>query len=403
VRHPVCAATGIRWDAPSNPAHIEYHWLPGTKVIGAVDFGATGVRGSNDAHGTHVASVSVGNLHGTCPECLLVFVAADFTNPEQSERALEWALSQPWIDLVVNSYGFNRTARYRDRIYSGSDVAAQRVASERGQTIFFSAGNGLENDFRLPNSTYFSSQEGPDWTVTVGAVAPSGHSYTGSGKPADVAAPGEDYPAAGGLTVAGTGTFGGTSNATPVVGGTYGAALAWARRHLAGASRIQADGVVATGAPVSCGPARPDCELGDGALSARELRTRVLHAAVRTPQGAQVGHDTSSRPPIEPQEAELLAEGHGTFFARSRPDVWNEELARITGPMTGAAAAPVRPPEDRDWFVADSYCRQQLWGSWTGGEWSAATTLPAPSPLWPWRTATAASCAAWTPIPGDPR
>ena len=383
---------------PSSRSAVAYHWIPDTKVVGVLDFAANGVRGSNDAHGTHVASVSVGNMHGTCPECVLVFLA--FDTQDQAESALEWALAQPWIDLVVNSYGFSSTGRYRDRIYNGSDVEAQRTASERGQTIFFSAGNGLENDFRLPNTTYFSSQEGPDWTVTVGAVAPDGHSYSGSGKPVDVASIGNDYPASGGTTVAGAGTFGGTSNATPVVAGIYAHALSYARSALAGPSRVQSAGVVAVGEPLPCGEVRPDCELGDGALTAPELRTRLLSGAIRTPQGMQIGED-ETYPPAEPAEADFASEGFGTFFARSRPSDYGDELGRVLGPMTGAAPAPTRSPAETDWFVVDSYCRQQIWGTWSGGAWSEGDPLPLPDPNWPVRTATAASCAALLPPPPD--
>jgi hypothetical protein len=65
-------------------------------------------------------------------------------------------------------------------------------------------------------ATLFSSQEGPDWIVTVGAISPQGNRYSGSGKPAKVAAPGLSYPAAGGPNVNGQAQFSGTSNAAPV-------------------------------------------------------------------------------------------------------------------------------------------------------------------------------------------
>src|SRR3712207_7064673 len=48
---------------------------------------------------------------------------------------------------------------------AGSDIERQRAASERGQTIVFSAGNGIENAFQVANPTSYSSQKGPDWIV----------------------------------------------------------------------------------------------------------------------------------------------------------------------------------------------------------------------------------------------
>lgn len=162
-----------------------YRWLPGTKVVGLLDFAGNRGYGSLGAHGTRAASVAVGRRHGTCPDCLLVFLS--YATPADGEAAIEWALEQPWIDVITNSYGFS--AVQRDRLYSGSDTEAQRRASERGQTIFFSAGNGQNNDYMVPNTTLFSSQEGPDWTITVGGVASDGSNWTGTGKPADVAGP----------------------------------------------------------------------------------------------------------------------------------------------------------------------------------------------------------------------
>ena len=49
-------------------------------------------------------------------------------------------MRQPWIDVITNSYGFSTGVR--DRIYDGGNAEVSRDASERGQTIFFSAGNG---------------------------------------------------------------------------------------------------------------------------------------------------------------------------------------------------------------------------------------------------------------------
>lgn len=384
-------ADAARWNQvrTSTRGAAHYTWIAGTKVIGLLDFAGNNGYGPLTGHGNNTAAVSVGREHGTCPECLLVFIT--YSGAAQGEAAIEWALSQPWIDVISNSYGFS--AVQRDRLYSGSDTEAQRAASERGQTIFFSAGNGQNNDYLAPNTTWFSSQEGPDWIITVGGTASTGHNWTGTGKPADVAGPTTSYPSAGGTTVAGEGTFGGTSNATPVLAGLYARALGVARVQLAGPSRGQAGGVVATGAPIACGTARPACELGDGELTAAELRTRFLHAAVRTPEGLRTGGSVQVNAPVSPEEGELMAEGHGTFWGRLRDDyTWDEETARILGPLDGTAAALARPAGEREWFVVDSWCRQQLWGEWTGGAWRAGEPLPAPDSAWPVRTALAASC-----------
>jgi hypothetical protein len=389
---PLHDADREKWADVPQSTREEPHlrWLPGTKVVGLLDFdGASGGHGTLNDHGTRVASVGVGRRHGTCPDCLLVFL--DYGTAAEAEQAIEWALDQPWIDVVTNSYGFSLVQR--DRLYSGSDTEAQRRASERGQSVFFSSGNGQQNDYQVPNTTLFSSQEGPDWILTVGGVDPEGHDWSGTGKPADVAGPTTGYPSLGGATAGGTGTFGGTSNATPVVAGTYARALGAARARLAGPSRTQDAGVVARGGPVACA----GCPLADGVLTAVELRRALLHGAVRTPQGVRVGAVPAPLPdrtPVAPEEAKLMSQGHGVLWGRARDA--EAEHARVAGQLDGTVAPPVRPAGEREWFVVDSWCRQQLWGTWRDGAWSGQA-LPAPDPLWPVRTALSATCSELEP------
>jgi hypothetical protein len=398
---------------PSTRAAVNYYWLPGTKVIGAMTFGPTPVTrhnpqsgnrgtilGGAGSHGTGTTSVSVGNLHGTCPECLLVFI--QHTDQGSAEAAIDWAMKQPWIDAISNSYGMSATYAGRDRIYNGSNTSLQRAASQRGQTIFFSAGNGQENAFTVPNSTLESSQEGPDWIVTVTATAPNGGMYSGTGKPADVAGIGTDYPSAYGATkVSGRGAngFGGTSNATPTVAGTYGRALYLARRALPGASRVQSRGLIAKGS-FRCGAKRRACELAGG-LTATELRFRLLQSAVSTGKGFTDGVTATVPPTPRLADAHWAAEGHGTYAARlNGTAAWLKEFDRLWKPLVGLGAPPKRPKGERDWFVVDSWCRQHIWGEWTGGYYRSGTSLPADDPSGaPARTALRHGCEGLQPPP----
>jgi hypothetical protein len=380
----------------STKKEIHYYWMPDTKVIGAVEFGPNKIHGTPSDHGTGTTSVSVGNIHGTCPECLLFFI--NINQQADGEAAIEWAESQPWIDVITNSYGFSAAAR--DRLYSGSDVDAQRNATERGQTIFFSAGNGQDGSFVVPNTTYYSSQEGPDWIVTVGAVSPGTHgSYTGAGKPADIAGIGSGYPAAyGSETVSGHGFFGGTSNATPTIAGTYARALYLARGDLGGPSRVQAKGVIARGRKFKCGKARKSCELRDGKLTADELRTRLFEGAVHTEVGLTDPEGTVGAPVIG--EEEFMAEGYGSFFARETGKIkeWLAEFDRILGPLEGRAKTLPRPEGERDWMAVDSFCRQHLWGPWKGGAYvEGKTELPGVDPAWPVRSQIEETCPQTQP------
>lgn len=389
---------------------LNYYWMPGTKVIGALDFGGSRMLGVPGDHGQGTTSSSVGNLHGTCPECLLVFI--NINTQADGEAAIEWALDQPWIDAISNSYGFS--AAVRDRLYSGSNVEAQLKATERGQTVFFSAGNGQEGAFVAPNTTSFSSQEGPDWIVTVGAISPGednyyyeeGYigaeadqtayhaSYSGHGKPSDIAGIGGNYPSAyTATTVGGTGEsgFGGTSNATPQITGTYARTLHLARLAMSGSSRIQRNGVIATGS-YRCGSARKACELRDGKLTAAELRTRLFEGAVHTEAGMTPA-GAGTIPAIG--EEEFLNEGHGSFFGRETGKLgpYLKELDRVLGPLMGTKKALKRPAGEREWMIVDSFCRQHLWGSWKGGYYvEGKTDLPGVDPAWPLRSTIESSC-----------
>jgi Subtilase family len=386
-----------KWDKvkQSTSDKVHFYWLPGTKVIGAIEFGDQKIVGGTNEHGTGVASVSAGNIHGTCPECLLVFV--DINAAESAEEAMEWVTAQPWIDAVSNSYGHGSPA---PKIYTGRTVGNQRKASDRGQTIFFSAGNGFENAFTVTNPTYMSSQKGPDWLVTVGAVSPGDHgSYVGHGKPADVASLGSGYPSAyNSPTVSGEGNFSGTSNASPTVMGIYARALYEARKALPGPSRMQANGIVANGSRFNCGAARDNCELSDGKLTADELRTRFFHGAVHTTGGTTDPIGFANAPAIG--EEEFLSEGHGSYFGLETKQ-WSDymkEFARIIDPILGRAKTLDRPDGERAWMIVDSFCRQHLWGAWRGGYYvEGKTDLPGPDPAYPLRSSLESGCPLLPP------
>lgn len=363
----------------STPDAIHLSWIPGTKVVGAVTFGAGTDGYASGSHGVGTSSVSVGNLFGTCPHCLLVFVDG------LGEDANRWVESQDWIDLQTNSWGFSAGVATRDRIYAHSDTDSQKAAVDRGQSIFFSAGNGVDGSFVATNPTLFSSQEGPDWITTVGAINPDGSS-PGSGKPADVASVGSDYPSAYGATnVTNGGGFGGTSNATPVTAGLYAEALHQLRQRMTGVSRLQQGGTIAVG-DLPCGEANPDCALADGQLTVHELREALFRAAVYTEEGWDVGGQTGPIPATNGPETTYLAEGHGSFWGRYLGDTeYESQVARIVGFADGSWHEE-QDPDQAAWFVADSLCRQGGWGAWEHGYAQRGLPVPDPDSAWPART-----------------
>lgn len=369
---------------------VHYSYIPGTKAVGWVTFGG-GDGWAASSHGVGTSSVSVGNFHGSCPECLLVMVDG------LGEQANRWVEEQDWIDAQTNSWGYASLGVVRDRIYTGSDTEAQRAAVERGQGIFFSAGNGLANTFTATNPTLLSSQEGPDWIISVGAISPTGTSYTGHGKPADVASLGSAYPSAGGATVSAESTFGGTSNATPVTAGMYAKALHEVRMAI-GSTRVQDNNTIASGA-AGCGEANPDCPLADGIITYVELRDALLEASQHTPEGYSVGLVGGTELPVTSsvEELTLMAEGAGSFLGLMEgSDVYQAEVDRILSHLDGSRM-PDSEPDVKAWQHALSVCRQSIWGSWDLGH---ATLLPGagPDPAWPTRTFFEDGCPSLGPM-----
>lgn len=343
------------------------HWLAGTKVIAALNFEAPSSSdlfieapfyGTNSDHGTRSAASLAGNIHGTCPECLIVMIHGFW------QEAVAWAASQPWIDVITNSWEESLSGGFvRDGISLTSPVEITRKAVESGQTIGWAAGNGLINAFDAPQLTYWSAQKGPDWILTVGAAEPgSEQEYSGSGKPVDISSIGSSYPSTGGNSATGEGTHSGTSNATPVIGGTFAKLIQKGRETLGDTTEGHADGVVASGTLYECGSANRDCVLADGVLTRAEVQ-EVLFSAV-LPAPLRLSLDTT----WPSTQYSYYYQGHGVLSGRAQePADFISEQQSVIDVLTGAAKAPQRPAGERNWFITDSKCRQRLWGSWNYG------------------------------------
>ncbi len=389
------------WDkvqGRSSASNAHYHYIPNSKVIGFVNTGG-GNGFAASSHGVGTSTVSVGNIHGSCPECLLVFVNnGGGLTVEEKEAANNWILQQDWIDVQTNSYGYSTTLR--DRMYAGSDVEAQKEAVTNGQAIFFSAGNGQANTFTVPNPTLFSSQEGPDWIVTVGAIDPVGrNSYQGHGKPADIASIGSGYPSGGYCdnTIACSGDFGGTSNATPVTAGMYAKAL-YELRMMATEPRDPSTEFIANGLPISTTSLSAESSGEAVSYSASQsdvadlTAPMLLDAMFLAAEHKSTGWTTlvGQGYPVQTAEMQFLSEGHGSFIGRLDGDeAWQAEVQAILDAVLTQKGEMIDGEED--WFINDSYCRQSIWGEWEHGDYDG-TNLPDPSPLWPIRTALQGAC-----------
>lgn len=327
----------------------QLYWVPGTKIIGAIDdnssYGATGDDQvkllDEDGHGTASASVAVGNIYGWCPDCLLA-VGEGFGNDATFNAA-------PWVDITSNSFGTIANVGFTPLIDSPPQTAAQ---AEAGQIAMYAAGNGAANAFVVPINTYVPGNLGADWIVRVGAAQRSSRKpIIGTGKPVDITSWGSgDIPSAEINTVSATGQHSGTSAATPYSAGALGDLLRRVRQTLGDTTNGYGGGVVANGTPVPGSP-----YLADGELSRAEL----LSAFYRTAEHDD-GSNVSLFPTTTPNNPfQYLVEGYGIVEPRTSLNAFQVLL--------GNADMPVRTAEDDFYANFDEPIRDALWGDWNGG------------------------------------
>lgn len=347
------------------------YWIPGTKIVGAYNAGPVFAGETtildDDGHGTKTASLAVGNTLGTCGRCLFVAV--------ESPLGIKWALQQPWIDLVSSSVssvgsagvpnagvGANPGNLLSDRGALGPISEHTRAAVERGQTVLFSAGNGFANSLLTPYTTYSSALAGPDWVVTVGAVADFGECECSSdeapaltgGKPVDVASYAlGNLPAASHDSTSNETQHRGVSAATPTVAGTMGRTMLEARQVLGDTVGGSWDSAIAKGSPTS-GPHGGMLE--DGQLTRAELEQATRLTAEHTRSGwASVVPPTlpTTFTPNDARWTQWTVEGWGVVSERSS--------INATDVVLGDQPLPDRPM-DAAMATIDEQNRAALWG-----------------------------------------
>ncbi len=328
------------------------YWFPGTKIVGAYDSDGTTGLGSTpdnvrildeDGHGTKSASVAVGNAYGSCPECLLVVV--------EGFAGLRWALAQPWIDIVSNSWGSLGNVGIPVSALTG-DHTFTRAAAERGQTVLFASGNGVENSFITPEQTYAPETNGPDWVVNVGGSVPvdnaSSRHIVGTGHPVDVIAQAMDVPAAHPFNLTGMSFHSGTSAATPRVAGVMGHVIAKARAVLDAPENGQfSRGVIAKGTPVP-----GSMILGDGRFTRAELWDVVFKTAAHTYYGGVGIYPMSV---TSNAATDIFFEGYGVVDRATRDRAVN---------VTLGTEGPIYRPDEDFFFSVDATIRDGIWGAW---------------------------------------
>ncbi|MDQ3991685.1 MAG: S8 family serine peptidase, partial [Actinomycetota bacterium] len=284
------------------------------------------------------------------------------------DGSLNWAMSQPWIDIVSNSWG---------PVYAGASVGSVTSsynATQRGQSVLFSSGNGNRNTnssevwdpvqnatgvkdpckCKVPNSnlSFLSHNKGPSWILTVGAASPiNGQSHWWHGIPVDVSSFGSKWRAAHAFGVARDQNrdFGGTSCASPTTGGVLAAIIERAREALGDTVGGQRSGarvaVAAPGVtPPSTGP------LADGALTRLEAEEILQKTAMPVPFDAEKATWDYAIYPTTPTY--YTYQGYGIVDRGAK--------ARALRVLMGESAMPDRAEVDR-WMAASDAARDTIW------------------------------------------
>jgi hypothetical protein len=329
----------------------QLYWIPGTKIIGAIDANDAGAQNAeadgtpildDDGHGTGTTSVSTGNRYGYCPTCLLFFV-------EGLDETV--TTSYPFVDVSSFSFGYTGGAPLGPVV--GPNTAT-KAGVERGQTVMFAAGNGVGNAFDVPVATWGSDQTGASWNIVVGALRRDNQrAIVGDGIPVDISAWGDgNLPSACRTGTISQCAFGGTSAATPYTAGVFGTVLTKVRQALGdGKAGQRAGQVVAEGAAIP-----GSVYLDDGKLTRAELRDAVLKTAFPLNQDnkASVYPFPQTAPYVTP-ETNMLFEGYGAATP--------ESAKRAVDVILGRALVPERSFEDQ-FNALDQAVRDTLYGGY---------------------------------------
>jgi Subtilase family len=351
------------------------YWFPGTRVIGGYSTADGGTNPDNpwveraildeNGHGSGVASVAAGQVFGSNPNALIVMVEG------LGESSLEWATSQKWIDIVSNSWG------NRANLPLG-DPESTRIATRRGQSVVFSAGNGATNTnsstafpeggpvedpckCKTPDSDISATDpwSGPSWQLTVGAASPiNGQAHWWHSVPVDVSSFGSKWRAAGAWGVktkidkanVETRDFGGTSCAAPTTAGVLSSLILKARdlfNDTTGGQRPKGAVAVAhKGArKFKKGP------LDDGKLTRLEAEALVLKTAFPIEADPEkVTWDYAVRPTTD---AYYTYQGYGVVYKKSK--------ALAMKVLVGKKPLPERPEVDA-WTAQADAARDAMWG-----------------------------------------
>jgi hypothetical protein len=320
-----------KWDAV-DPTKL--YWVPGTNIVGAIGTSTESPENFLDqdetgpGHGTAVASLAGGRVHGPGTDDVLIVVVNSSTN---DMKLHEWAARQPWIDVVTHSHvGCCPPTPEHSR--------ASRIGVESGKLVCFGTGN-----FVVP--VWAAGTQGPSWILSVGAASQTTrgeHAYTSF--PTDVLGL-SGVKIATHRSIDGEGFGIGTSMATPNVCGQAARVISEIRGVLGDYSEGAAAGL-ATGRKLE------GRHLEDGCLDRAELEDAIQATAV-----------PAQPSPPDPNDPVAIPAAPIVGFVRGGYGIVDHDSADAAiDVLLGRTPRPERSLEDA-WITQTDSVRDALYGS----------------------------------------
>jgi hypothetical protein len=365
------------------------YWIPGTRIVGAVSFGAGGtcsaerpppVNGGggctehtildDNGHGTMTASRAAGAPHSLGSDARIVAIEG------LGAGSVEWAAKQGWIDVQSNSWLSLVPPPANGRVLDGTSEAFRKAAAK--MVTIAASGNGTAYLLgAAPTPTYLLSTGAPG-VILVGGHD-NGKMTLWSGSPPHVVADayaGFAAPRASTKAMKPDPIACCTSAAAPYAAGGAVAMVLEARRILGDQSAGVAKGVIARGPKgrVDSGP------LADGKFTLAEFRNLFFHTAEARPRKGR--DDGEIHWAGAPRAPELLPYGPGAnpfcLLCTTTPIPWsavpeaadafqmigygaiNERSVKLAiGVLRGDAKLPPRPAADAQ-YQADQALRETI-------------------------------------------
>ncbi|HWL36368.1 MAG TPA: S8/S53 family peptidase [Frankiaceae bacterium] len=324
-------------------------YVPGTNIIGAIAHPTDKVpvfdpAGSTNSHGSAASSQIAGAGLGFSPDAYVVIVDRTADGGSEVYRSnadlLRWAADQPWIDVIHTNIQNPAPAAGPTTPQFPGYPEAVAYALSKGKVVVSAGGNF----YGEPTET--SPHAGPPGVLVAGANDNCGYTTFSNPDP-HVVSDGMGTPSAV-STGYGTGSFSGTSSASPRISGYVAELLLRVRR------AVSYTGSVSGGALVTVPSSkRPKSgPLADGKLTSAEVHEVVRKTA--DPMSHASKFDGTGGADCVPQAAA------GPYAKMGYGEVSEHTLGAAVDVVLGRKPLPARPQEE-PFYAASEALRAQVW------------------------------------------